>query len=1319
MTGLVDWAASRARMVLAFIALSILAGAYSYFALPKEGEPDIQIPGLFVSVPFPGISAADSETLLVKVMETELADIDGLEAMTATAAENYAGIFLEFEFGWDKSSTMADVREAMNTAEGKFPEGYEKYSINEINFSEFPVLIVNLTGAVPERTMNRIAKDLQDRLESLDAVLEAGIAGNRDEMLEVVIDPLKLESYNVTAGELIRVVQNNNQLIAAGEVETETGAFSVKIPSSFDEPQDVYSLPVKTNGDRVITLGDLADIRLTFEDRASTARFNGENTVALQVVKRKGFNLLDMAVEVKATVAKAAENWPPELRSAVTVGTSNDQSRVVGSMISQLEGSVLTAIALVMIVVLGALGVRPALLVGFAIPTSFLLCFALLAVMDVAVSNIVMFGLILAVGMLVDGAIVVVEYADKRIQDGTGPMHAYVEAAKRMFWPVVSSTATTLCAFLPMLFWPGVPGQFMGMLPVTLIFVLSASLIVALIYLPVMGGVTGRVSRKFTRSSDWLRRRTPWVVRALLVPPSLYMIFFGAMQVLNPDYLFRPLTGGPSPFSGFMAYVPGIAIFLAGAVASSITVSAAKIIRRKPPVAGRRHRTLFGWFTRLIAGNPIMPLVTIGAVIFLVANVFSYYGEHNNGVDFFVDSEPEQAIVYVRARGNLSIQQKDALVRQAEQVVLAHPGVENAFAFAGEGGLNNNTGGAQPPKDTIGQVQLETIPWEARPAYAATHDDITLAQLDGDVVIADLTRQLEQIPGIKVEILAQARGPASAKPVHLRLKGDNWENLLAATEIARARFDETPALELIEDTLPLPGIDWQIDVDVEKAGRFGADVATVGGMVQLVTRGILLDTMRVESSDEEIEIRVRLPENDRVLSTLDTLKVRTQDGLVPLSNFITRKPVAKLAEINRTDQTRYFDVKAGVKKGFFRIEATTGGATLGTAQFLDPAKPVPASAVTMTDTDGDDRPAIVTPAEDQTIDDLLGSDYNLVPVNDNERIATLTEWLETAPFPAGVEWEWTGDQDDQKESQSFLMSAFAGALALMFIILLAQFNSFYNSVLVLLAVVLSTTGVLIGMLVMDQSFSVIMTGVGIVALAGIVVNNNIVLIDTYQDYAGYMPRIEAIIRTAEDRIRPVFLTTITTMAGLTPMMFGLSLDFWNGGYSIDSPTSLWWKQLATAVVFGLGVATLLTLVFTPSMLALRVWLSTYAGWIARGLKALSLGRASAAAQDFALRRAARRYKAPELLWPEDFDEALADFEESHDGTAEPGPEDVKGVFARLGKLPAPEGEDENAGTETTTEDMPPVADDDVADDAAESDDTKEKPKGDDTVRAAE
>jgi len=1239
MIGVVDWAASRARMVVAFVVLSLVVGAAAYVGLPKEGEPDIDIPGLFVSVPFPGISAEDSERLLVQPMETEFQDLDGLTSVRGTAAQGYAGIFLEFEFGWDKSGTIADVRDAMGRAEAQFPEGAESYSIDEINFSEFPIIIVALSGDAPEREMLRLADEMQSALESLSPVLEAGLAGNRDEMLEVLIDPLALEAYDVTAADLINAVVNNNQLIAAGEVETTNGAISISIPSSFDSPQDVYSLPISVNGDRVVTLGELAEIRLTYEDRQGTARFNGETTVALQVVKRQGFNIIDTAALVRATVEQVRATWPEELQESVHVDTSLDQSVTVAGMVRQLEGSVLTAIALVMIVVLASLGTRSALLVGFAIPTSFLLCFILLGIMGISISNIVMFGLILAVGMLVDGAIVVVEYADKRLAEGARPMQAYTDAAKRMFWPIVSSTATTLCAFLPMLFWPGVPGEFMGMLPVTLIFVLSASLIVALIYLPVLGGVAARFSRIVDRGTAIVKGILPWyLVRLAITFVVGYAMFMSALQTINP----RVLLDIPADTPALLAMLPGAVMFIAASAAMSVFLNSVMVQRRVARVSAGYRRTPFGWFIHALTGNPVMPLVIVCVVSAFVVFTFWNFGQNNNGVEFFVETEPENAIVYVRARGNLSVSEQDALVRQVEEVVLRSEGVRDVFAFAGDGGLNNNTGGAAAPADTIGQVQIDLVLWEDRPTVVEWRSilgglfSVPITTLDpawdGDVILDRIAGELENIPGIVTEVFAQSQGPGEGKPVDLRLSGNNWEELQEAAATARAFFDQLDGLTLTEDTLPLPGIDWQIDVDVEAAGRYGADVATVGAMVQLLTRGILLDTMRVPTSDEEIEIRVRFPEEARVLSTLDSMRVRTEDGLVPLSNFVTYRPAPQLAEITRIDQSRVFDVKSDVVPGLVRVDDADGTEL---ALLQDMSEPTAHGATDFT-VNGIDFQVFASAAgitPDDLRDGLLQGDFVTQPVNPNERIEQITSWIEREnPFPSSVTWEWAGDQEEQAESQAFLASAFSAALGLMFIILLAQFNSIYNSILVLLAVVLSTTGVLWGMLLMGQSFSIIMTGTGIVALAGIVVNNNIVLIDTYQEFSRYMPRLEAIVRTAEARIRPVLLTTITTMAGLAPMMYGISLDFGAGGYTIGSPTALWWIQLATAVVWGLGVATVLTLVLTPSLLALRIWFGTIVAWIARGLGRLGAHRMSRRAQDWSLARAANRARNPTLLW---------------------------------------------------------------------------------------
>ena len=1209
MIGIVDWAAERARMVLAFIAISVAAGTFAYVTLPKEGEPDIDIPVVYVSVSYPGISAADSEKLLVKPMESELSSLDGLDTMRGIASENHAGMVMEFDFGWNQQEVMSDIRDAMNAAEANFPTGAQRYTLTELNFSGFPIIIVNLTGDVPERTMTRLANEMKDRIEPIEAVLEVVLTGGRDEMVEVIIDPLRLESYNITAAELIGVFQKNNQLIAAGEVETESGAFSVKIPSSFDEIGDVYDLPIKTNGDRVITLSDIAELNLTYEDRTQTARFNGESTIALQVSKRKGFNIIDTADLIEKTVMELAQKWPEEVHATVQVGTSNNQSITVGSMVSQLENSVLTAIALVMIVTLAILGLRPALLVGFAIPTSFLLCFALLAAMGVAISNIVMFGLILAVGMLVDGAIVVVEYADKRISQGVGPMRAYVAAAKRMFWPVVSSTATTLCAFLPMLFWPGLTGEFMGMLPVTLIFVLSASLLVALVYLPVMGGVTGRVGnwwdtvvlRLASIKLKWHLLLFPVCIAAIafaaIVNPLVNLIR-GIFESVDKTSLFGSII--PTLVGGFLLVLVIVAAAAVAVVgAAGLVFGAAAAFRRIKDLFLKRHdddaeagpreykRSLFGRVISLITANPIGPLVSCCFVFVFVGSVAFYYQANNRGVEFFVEVEPQTTLVYVRARGNLSIEQKDELVRQTEEIVLAHPNVDTVFAFAGGGGLSANLSGQSPPEDSVGQLQVELKQWEDRPKVRETwftipiigypvRRDISDPQTRGQYTMDQIVEQLEEIPGIQIDTLALDLGPAAPRDLHLRIRSNNWEKLIAFTQRARAKFENTEAVIKVEDTMPLPGIDWQIDVDVEKAGRYGADVATVGAMVQLVTRGVLLDTMRLPNSDDEVDIRARLPQGSRVLSTLDDLKVRTRDGLVPLSNFITRKPVVRESKFERVDQARYFDILAFVEKG-----------------------------------------------KTKTVRDASGKTRE-VPINGDERTATLTEWLEAEAPAAGVEFTWQGDAQDREESADFLGKAFGGALGLMFVILLAQFNSIYNSVLVLTAVILSTAGVLIGMMVMNQPFSIIMTGTGVVALAGIVVNNNIVLIDTYQEYCREMHRIEAIIRTAEARIRPVLLTSVTTMAGLSPMMFGVSLDFFQGGYTVDSPTALWWKQLATAVVFGLGIATVLTLMFTPSMLALRHWATTYAMWAAWIAERMALEGASRRARDWAEGREAHR-----------------------------------------------------------------------------------------------
>lgn len=1127
MTGLVDAAIARARMIFAFIALSLAAGWMAYTGLPKEGSPNIDIPTLYVSVNYPGVSALDAERLLVKPLENKLKTIEGLKEMTGVATEGHASVALEFDFGFDKEAILAEVRSEVDEAQAEFPAEANEPRIIEINTSEFPILNITLSGEAPERTLFRVAQTLQDAIEGVSSVLEAEMNGQRDELLEIVIDPVRLETYGITGQELIAVIDNNNRVVPAGAVSTEQGSFSVKVPGAIETLEDVYGLPIKVSGDRVVTIRDIAEVRRTFEDRNSIARFNGEPTISLSIKKRSGENIIETVNAVREVVSQQQELWPEALRQSVQVDFSLDEASRVQDMVSQLESSVITAVCLVMIVVVAALGLRSALLVAFAIPTSFLLCFALLQLLGMTVNNMVMFGLILAVGMLVDGAIVVVEYADKRTAQGARPSVAFGEAARRMFWPIVSSTATTLCAFMPMLFWPGMPGQFMRYLPITLIFVLSASLLVALIYLPVTGMVVARIIRFMGRITEGIRAALGWLGAMLISGAAIVgvLVLFRLGQAAELTATLNDAE--PAGFGGKVFFAGAAVLALIATLAFTAALGAKKqaVAPYAPP---KQSMGLYGRFLALLVKNPIMPVVVAVMTVAAMFTIVEFYKANQYGVEFFVDTDPEIANLYVSARGNLSIEEKDAIMRVVEARVLGTENVDAALAIVGGG----NGGGADQgsaPKDSIGNIQFEFDNWRIRKS--------------GDEIIADLQAAVADLPGVKIEVAELADGPQQGKPIQLRLAAIDFDILQDATRKVMAHMERVEGLKDVGSTLPLPGIEWQLDIDRTQAGKYGANVSSIGAMVQLVTRGSTIGSFRPDDSDDEIDIRARFPEDARVADQLDRLRVQTNVGLVPLGNFVERTAAPKLAEVTRVDGIRVFTVSADVKDG----------------------------------------------------------------VNANEKIIELGEWLKTTELGKNVRAEFVGDFEEQQESQAFLMAAFAGALGLMFIILLAQFDSFYNSVLVLLAVIFSVGGVLLGMVIMGQSFSIIMTGIGIVALAGIVVNNNIVLIDTYGEFKQTMPPLDAIIETGRQRLRPVLLTTITTMAGLLPMMFAVSIDFVNGGISIGAPTALWWTQLATAIVFGLGFATLLTLVVTPSLLALRIWwlgkLPAF-GW--RGLKTVML-----------------------------------------------------------------------------------------------------------------
>jgi len=1030
---LIEAAFHYSRTVLSTLVLILGAGLVAYVTIPKENSPDINIPLIYVSVGHDGISPEDGERLLIRPLEKELQGIDGLKEMRAVALEGHASLTLEFDAGFDADQALLDVREKVDQAKSELPEDTDEPRVNEVNFGLFPVVVVTLSGHVPERLLFKMADELEDRIEAIPSVLDVVIVGDREELLEVVVDPARLESYGISGAELLNVVNMNNRLVAAGVIDTGEGRFAVKVPGLLENAQDVFSLPIKVQGDAVVTLGDLTTVRRTFKDRASYARINGEPSVALEVKKRLGENVIETVAHVHALIDHAQQHWP----AGVSVRFNQDQSIHIRNMLNELQNNVVAAVILVMVVVVAALGLRTAGLVGLSIPGSFLFGILALQMFGMTINMVVLFALILSVGLLVDGAIVVTEYADRKMAEGQPRREAYALAAKRMAWPITASTATTLAAFLPLLFWPGLVGEFMKFMPITLVMTLTGSLLMALIFVPTLGGLIGK------------------------------------------------------------------------SVAVNTGVLKALAVAEKGDVTDLTGVT--GWYTRLLSRLVKKPFRVIGVAVAVLFVVQGYYAFAGNGVELFPKSDRNFAKVYIHARGNLSIDEKDSLVREVENRVLQVGGIKIAYTRVGKSDRDHGKA-----EDVIGTINLELYDSDERPPVADVMDEIRA--------------RTANIAGIQVEIFVDRMGPSTGKNIQIALLSHAPDLLRPTVTKFRNKLESMEGVHDIEDTLPLPGIEWMLEVDRAQAGKFGADVTAVGNVVKLVTNGVKVGEYRPNDAKDEVDIRVRYPLGDRNMDELDQLRVQTSQGLIPISNFVERKARPKVGRLNRADGARVIKLQAN------------------------------------------------------TVEGVLPS----------EKVAEIREWMETAELDPRILVVFKGEDEEEAKASAFLKKAFAVAIFIMAVILVTQFNSFYHAFLILTAVVMSTVGVVLGLLITGKPFGIIMNGIGVIALAGIVVNNNIVLIDTYARLrrAG-METLEAVVRTGAQRLRPVILTTITTVFGLLPMVFQVNIDFIARNVKLGTSSSQFWEPLATSVAFGLAFATILTLVVTPCLLAAPAQLAAW------------------------------------------------------------------------------------------------------------------------------
>jgi len=1036
MHALIDAAFDRNRTVIMLLIFLLAAGFVAYGSIPKESEPDVPIPIIYVSMNHEGISPDDAERLLVRPMEKELQSISGLKQMSSTASEGHASVLLEFDAGFDGDTAIADVRERVDAGKSQLPAATDEPTVNEVNIALFPVLNISLSGPLPERSLIRIARAFKDKLEALPGVLEADIAGEREEVLEIVVEPQVMETYQVDFDSLFSLIRNNNLLVAAGAIDTGAGRMVLKVPGVIENIEDVLNLPIKVTETDIVTFGDVANIRRTYKDPTSFARLNGQPTLMLEISKRLGANIIETIEAVRATIDAERSLMPSTLK----IGFHQDKSAETKTMLTDLQNNVISGVVLVVIVIMATLGIRSSILVGFAIPGSFLTGIMVINAMGYTMNVVVLFSLILVVGMLVDGAIIVSELADRNIDRGSSTADAYASASKRMAWPVIASTFTTIVVFFPLLFWPGIIGQFMRYMPITVISCMLASLAMALIFIPVIGKFIGRKEAKRTVNRE----------------------------ALAYDETFDPKQHG---IEQLLDDTQGI------------------------------KRTYMHTLHKLLQH----PLKTLLAVLLFTVLSYVVYGAVGKGVEFFPGVEPESMAIQVHARGDLSIYEKDKILKRVEERLYKQDEIESVYSRAG-----GSDG------DVIGSIQLEFVDWDKRRKAVE--------------ITSELREAISDIPGIRVEFVANEGGPdGGGKPINIQVsapvgKLDNAVNQLSEIMKNQGGFID------VDDNRPLPGVEWRLNVNREEAARYGADVALIGNAIQLVTTGIRVAGYRPDDASDELDIRVRYPVSERHLDQIGNLRVPTRNGMVPISNFVTVNAAPKTGVIQRVGGKRVITVEADVATG------------------------------KLVDTE----------------------------------LKTLQETLLKQATDPEIGVEFKGEAEEQKETMTFLMLAFVSAIFLMTLILVTQFNSLYQAMLILTAIIFSTSGVLIGLMITGQTFGIVMVGIGIIALAGIVVNNNIVLIDTYNGFRRQgAPALQAALFTGSLRARPVLLTAVTTILGLVPMVFAMNVDLLERELSFGAPSTQWWTQLSSAIAGGLAFTTLLTLFLTPCLLVLGVRTSEF------------------------------------------------------------------------------------------------------------------------------
>jgi len=1015
----------------------VVAGLSAYVTLPRESSPDISIPLIIVYTLWPGASPADVESQVTRIVEREVKGVDGLKELTSVSQESASVVTVEFVSGTDIDDALQKVRARVDRAEADLPEEAEDPLLQEINFSDIPILQVNLAGDVGPAVLKNIAEDLQDRIESVPGVLRANLVGGVEREVKVDVDPRKLSLYALSLNDVIDAVGAENVSIPGGDLKLGGLAWAVRVPGEVEDPLRVADFVIEARGGSPVFIRDVAEVSFGVEDPASYARIDGAESVALSVQKRLGANIIDVADAVKVEVEQAQEGWP----AGVEVTVLGDMSKDIRRMVADLENNILSGLVLVVLVLMFVLGFRTALFVGLSIPFSMLLTFVAIQLSGTTLNMIVLFSLVLAVGMLVDNAIVVIENVYRHIQEGKPPLQAASFATREVGGAIAVSTFTTVGAFFPLLFWPGVVGDFMFFLPLTVSIALLASLVVAFTINPVMAGTFLRRENRGDGGDG---------------------------------------GNGPSPRRGAWQALRGRLDGLGGVISRFY-----------------EHTLVFALDHRAL---------TVGGTLATFVGVLMLFGAFSSGVEFFPETEPNQILVDVEMPVGTRLEKTDAVVRGFEtaladvpdqRVMAAGTGAGSQAEFGGEGGGSANQG----------RITLDLVDRSER----------SRSSFD---TMEQVRRLTSGVPGATVEVKRPEEGPPVGAPLSIEVSGDDFATLGQIADRILETVRDVPGLVSLSTDFDVARPELTVRVDRTAAARLGLTTRDVATTVRTAVHGTEASVYRY--GDKEADVVVRLAEGARSsMQDLERLSVVTEDGAqVPLSEIARLERTSSLTSINHKDQKRVVTLSGDVTS-----------------------------------------PELAEPVRREA----------------QARIAAIPNLL-----PAGYRLEYAGQSEDEEEAKSFLSKAFLYAVLVVLALMVGKFDSLALPMIIITSVLMSMVGVLIGLLVTGLPFGIIMTGLGVISLAGIVVNNAIVLLDYAEKLrATGLPRRELVVQTGLRRMRPVLLTAVTTILGLIPLSTGIEFDFHSFELSTGGESSQWWRSMGVAVIFGLGFATFLTLVLVP------------------------------------------------------------------------------------------------------------------------------------------